>query len=339
MNTFVVLSLLLKVAMSIPDADDKLHIYALPVGQGDCTVIQCPRANGGLAKGFVTIIDAGSSTQNRGINGQHIVNFLGGTRLNFVVITHSDDDHLNYMNDILNFYQQDVIVYHPCSWQSYSKIDTVHANPKQVHSCYSIANCKNQVPELNLCPHDDSIKLSFVASAFGGCKNNRANNEDSLIAKITYAGWSTLITGDFEASQGAMRTFLSTARPDLRSDIYRLSHHGAYNGKANQKEFLDAIGAKIVFSSSGYRYKHPRCEVYDYYDAILYNSVNEHPYTCFTSSNNDNIRNVNTRKAIYVTSLYRRNDNNNWVSSYYLFEFSIMNNGNAFINFDHIGDD
>ena len=59
MNAIIILSLLLKVAVSIPDADNQLHIYALPVGQGDCTVIQCPKANGGPTKGVVTI-DIGS---------------------------------------------------------------------------------------------------------------------------------------------------------------------------------------------------------------------------------------------------------------------------------------
>ena len=44
----------------LPQADDNLNIYALPVGQGDCTVIQCPRTGTGNGKGVVTIIDAGT---------------------------------------------------------------------------------------------------------------------------------------------------------------------------------------------------------------------------------------------------------------------------------------
>ncbi|XP_011408079.1 PREDICTED: uncharacterized protein LOC105315218 [Amphimedon queenslandica] len=69
MNAILVLFLLFKVTVSIPDPDGKLHIYALPVGQGDCTVIQCPEADPEYPKGRVTIIDAGASN-NRGIDAE-----------------------------------------------------------------------------------------------------------------------------------------------------------------------------------------------------------------------------------------------------------------------------
>ena len=35
----------------LPPADDNLNIYALPVGQGDCTVIQCPKTSTVNGKG------------------------------------------------------------------------------------------------------------------------------------------------------------------------------------------------------------------------------------------------------------------------------------------------
>ena len=135
-----------------------------------------------------------------------------------------------------------------------------------------------------------------------------------------------------------MAAFLQTAGTDLRSHIYRLSHHGAFNGLANQVQFLDAVGAIAVFSSSGYRYNHPRCEVYNYYNAKLRvnDAIYKHPYTCF--SKKGKAKNVNTKKAIFVTSLYRRDNNNNWVMSHYLLKFSFANNGHAFVDFDHIFD-
>ena len=135
-----------------------------------------------------------------------------------------------------------------------------------------------------------------------------------------------------------MKAFLQTAGTDLRSHIYRLSHHGAYNGLANQVQFLDAVGAVAVFSSSGYKYGHPRCEVYDYYDAVLPDAVKEHPYTCFAP--NKVIRNVNTKKAIYVTSVIRKEDNTGtWVKSFYVVHFFIDKNGVVDMTFVYIGDD
>uniref|UniRef100_A0A1X7TNQ0 Metallo-beta-lactamase domain-containing protein n=1 Tax=Amphimedon queenslandica TaxID=400682 RepID=A0A1X7TNQ0_AMPQE len=319
MSLIDILSLLFKVAVSIPpipDADDQLHIYALPVGQGDCTVIQCPFGYGDPVKGTVTIIDAGSS-KFLGMKNSDIVDFLAGTELHLVVLTHSDKDHINYMNHILNSYAKKVPVYHSCEWATYTKnISSNNADPRQVPYCYSIKDCAKK---LNLCPNyqpdpnaANSVTLSIVASAYKQCVHagDEANNEDSIISKVTYVGKSTLITGDFELPKDHMRLFLDLAGPDLKSDIYKVSHHGAYtytNNKANRPEFLDAIGASYVFSSSGFKYpyNHPRCQIYDYYDAKFSdNAVAKHPYTCYNSKYEDDYKIINTRKPIYVTSVY-----------------------------------
>ena len=319
MNAIVILSLLLKVAVSIqpiPPPDDQLHIYALPVGQGDCTVIQCPRVGPYDTTSLVTIIDAGSS-KFLGMQNQDVVDFLAGTKLNLVVLTHSDNDHVNYMDLILNYYAKKVPVYHSCEWNHYMKYiknSNTYVDSRQVHYCYNIDNCAKK---LNLCPNyqpnpdaANSVTLSIVASANKRCVRagkKEANNEDSIISKITYAGKSTLITGDFELKAELMEEFLNTARPDLSSHIFRLSHHGAYNDDANQHKFLNAVGASYVFSSSGFKHGHPRCEVYDYYaklsDSIV---VDEHPYTCFNSIGKHKYRYLNrsTKKPIYVTSVY-----------------------------------
>ena len=351
MNAIIILSLLLKVAVSIPDADDSLHIYALPVGQGDCTVIQCPRGNGGPTKGVVTIIDAGASN-SRGIDGEGIVNFLSGTKLNFAVITHSHRDHFSYMKTILDHYgnsyysQYGTImkftVYHSCDWSRYKNhVKSNYAVPTEIGSCNSIADCENRnLPIASLCTNVDA-RLSFVASAVGECKGNA--NQDSIISKITYAGRSTLITGDFELPPNDMTVFLNTAGPDLRSHIYRLSHHGALN--ANPANLLNAIQAQYVFSSSGYRYGHPRCEIYDYYDDEknpyhLDNSVPDHPYTCYNLVSGKYVRvDRITRKPIYVTSLYREKSPGEWIRSYYTVEFNITSCGHVGVKLTHIGDE
>uniref|UniRef100_A0A1X7TTX4 Metallo-beta-lactamase domain-containing protein n=1 Tax=Amphimedon queenslandica TaxID=400682 RepID=A0A1X7TTX4_AMPQE len=357
MNAIVVLCLLLKVAVSIdpiPDADDRLHVYALPVGQGDCTVIQCPRGQGDPRKGTVSIIDAGASrsTNKLGMKEKDILDFLAGTRLNFVVITHSDLDHRSYINAILQSYGKTHLqktnikktfpVYHSCAWSSY-RIKSEYAKSKEVSKCAGVKKCKKK---LKLCPHSDNFgpTLSFVASAYGGCqgKNKKAANEDSIISKITYAGRSTLITGDFELKDDKMTTFLQKANGDLKSDIYRLSHHGASNKKANQIQFLDAVGASYVFSSSGYKYGHPRCQIYEYYyKKKLLDIVAKHPYTCFQSSKKHSFEPLEIRQPIYVTHIIRKNSFlfGSDIKSYYLIKFNINPLGHICVEFIHMGDE
>ena len=335
LSLFVVL-LSPQVALSdlshIPDADDDLHVYALPVGQGDCTVIQCPRAGPTDGKGLVTIIDAGASN-SVGMGKEEVAEFLSGTRLNFVVLTHSHLDHHAYIDYILEGYKTQVTVYHSCQWDSYN-VDSPYASPVEIPKCDSITDCATHQPVLSVCP---GITLAFVASALGECKGNRAENEDSIISKITYAGVSTLISGDFEGDEAFMKAFLAKGGADISSDIYRLCHHGAFNGKANTAEFLNAVGAKYVFSSSGYRYNHPRCEVYNYYnDRLADGVVAEHPYTCFNKDGIPDI--ITTTKAIYVTSVIREVGGEE-IKSFYVVKFDINSQGAIAAEAVYIGDE
>ena len=339
MNVILILFLLVKVAVSIPDADDKLHIYALPVGQGDCTVIQCPKANAHDTKGLVTIIDAGA-LNNRGINAKGITEFLAGAKINFVVLTHSDKDHFKYMNDVLKSYYEKsntkVTVYHPCDWSTYG-LSSTYADPTKVPRCVGIADCNQKLSELVLCP--GVAKLSFVVSSYISktCDNTKAKNGDSLISKITFATISALVPGDFELDDNDMKEFLNIAKLDLRSQIYKLSHHGSYG--ANPTKLLDAVGASYVFSSSAFMYGHPRCEIYDNYykDKLPDSTVAKHPYTCFNHIGNRQYasNNFNTQKAIYTTSTIEPYGMG-WIRTYYIVKLTINTNGKVDVEQDSL---
>uniref|UniRef100_A0A1X7UZ13 Uncharacterized protein n=1 Tax=Amphimedon queenslandica TaxID=400682 RepID=A0A1X7UZ13_AMPQE len=135
-----------------------------------------------------------------------------------------------------------------------------------------------------------------------------------------------------------MTAFLKKAGPDLKSQIYRLSHHGALH--ANPENFLSFIKAEYVFSSSGYRYGHPRCEIYDYYKNRLPNILPSHPYTCFNVVSGKYVPlNINIKKPMLVTSLFREKSPGQWVKSYYIVEFSISGCGHVDVKFTHIGDE
>ena len=80
---------------AIPPASGGLEIYALPVGQGDCTIIQCPT-------GTLIVLDCGSSSCSPQFSAQQVQNYLGN-RINDVstiIISHPDCDHYNYLYQI-----------------------------------------------------------------------------------------------------------------------------------------------------------------------------------------------------------------------------------------------
>ncbi len=72
--------------------DSKLNIFYFYVGEADCTLI--------MNKGQVMLIDAGNDT-----DGELIVQFLkeiGIKQIDYLIATHSDEDHIGGMKDIVN---------------------------------------------------------------------------------------------------------------------------------------------------------------------------------------------------------------------------------------------
>lgn len=72
--------------------DSKLNIFYFYVGQADCTLI--------MNKGQVMLIDAGEDS-----DGELIVQFLkkiGVPQIDYLIATHSDDDHIGGMKDVVN---------------------------------------------------------------------------------------------------------------------------------------------------------------------------------------------------------------------------------------------
>ena len=305
--------------MSLPEPDDNLNIYALPVGQGDSTVIQCPLVDNGT----VTIIDAGSS-KSTGFTKYDFVNYLKGQSIKYVILTHADTDHVKYIDPLLQSHRQPVTIYHSCSWSKYSsKVHSVNTTKFRVTKCCGLEGCNFSLP---LCPNSE-VMLNVIGSEYNNCKKSRTNG-DSIVSSIKYGNVSTLITGDFEGGKRFLRSYLSCVgndpvSSDLRADIYRLSHHGAYNGKANTEDFLKAVNASFVFSSSGLKsnYKHPRCELYDHYKGKLTVDNTRHSYTCYMKDGTT--ANYYTREGIYVTTVIEDE-----IVKNYVIKFSIDDKGN-----------
>ena len=321
----------------LPPADGNLNIYALPVGQGDCTVIQCPRPDGD-GHSIITIIDAGSS-RSTGFDEVELVHFLRlrEVTIRYIFLTHPHRDHIKYIDDIRNAYRRPVHIYHSCTWEHYNPwvtLRNVDRRTRVLHCCGR--NCS---PPITLCGggNQGNVILRVIGSEYTNtnCANNI--NGDSIVSTIEYRGVKTLITGDFEGSEAFINRYLDCVgrgpRSYLRADIFRLSHHGAYNERANnnsgvktanRREFLEAINARNVFSSSGLHqgYKHPRCIVHDYYRYSARTRVVPHLYTCYKRRNNQLVPKTTTiRTARYVTTVRQGQNIIN-----YIIKFSIAGN-------------
>ena len=249
-----------------PNTQD-LNVYAIPVGQGDCTIIQCPNGN-------IVVLDCGSSGGNR-VTPQQIQDALGDliNQVVAVIITHPDSDHFNYLYQInwnLDNIRAVIIggVLDDYNRPRSPKFDEIYNwllrfggrlatvnNRAGMLPC--IGDCTT-APGTNFC-ENQNIVFNILAANIGP-----SSNEKSIVMKVIMLvnQWSILLPGDIEG--GAANTIATDpgVRPQLHSTVYKIAHHGA-SRLANSQVWLDPIKPMHAFASSGYNFgscRHPRCE-------------------------------------------------------------------------------
>ena len=280
-------------AYVMPPADPFLHIYALPVGQGDATVIQCPSTYGGR----LTIVDMGSSARAEYyMSDTDILNFFGTSisKIDYVYLTHGDTDHYNIL-PLLNIQVSAVKgVYIGCNisdykTETYTKVfdwlNDVNAAGKLTRFPYQgcTSTCNSLVPICgggNINMRVMGANLDQYTPGTSTCVNG-----DSLVVRLEYNDFRLMNPGDLEDysgltydSEGYITSPSEYGEPgnlrlllngwaDPTTIFYRLAHHGTWPN-ANKQFFLEAIDVHYAFSSSklpgtGGRTNHPNCDLYD----------------------------------------------------------------------------
>jgi beta-lactamase superfamily II metal-dependent hydrolase len=85
-------------------------------------------------------------------------------------------------------------------------------------------------------------------------------NANSVVARLSYGGFSVLLAGDAEAPT---ETWLLGSGAPLRATVLKVAHHGSRY--ASSAPFLRAVGARIAVVSvgAGNRYHHPAAATLD----------------------------------------------------------------------------
>ena len=284
---------------SIPAPGNFLRVFVLPVGQGDCTFIQCPNGN-------IAIFDCGSRGGNR-LEPYQIRNWLGGqiNRVSHIFISHSDIDHHIFLPDIFcDDYNANMFVIIGGRLDDYSsanpKYDRTYAWLKKldsngrlvlINNGYSCMNtkCFTKQPLNNIC-NDENYKFYILAANIGP-----SANEKSIVMKIiATGGWSMLLSGDMEGR--ASEQIVAVYGKNLQSRVYQMSHHGA-SRRANNIEWIKAIYPVYAFASSGYDFgncRHPRCDTIDRLNDYGHISETTTPHKLYCGENDGTTRNYET---------------------------------------------
>lgn len=238
--TELITKILLIMLMSTPwDSAEKMTV--LDVGQGDGIVLQ--------SDGQSILVDGGSSSQKQ--VGKYVLlpyfKYEGISELDLILITHSDEDHMNGVLEILEESQK--------GWFHVRAVAMPYWM-KQTNEGANIENLARLVrTEVIYLKKADQID-------FGNTKIDILYPEEEDFSEDTNAGslvfeWETecgtgLFTGDLPSQQEEV--LLTRVKPCF---FLKVGHHGSNDSTTTA--FLDTIQPRFAFISCGEnnRYGHP----------------------------------------------------------------------------------
>lgn len=224
-------------------AGHEMQVHFIDVGQGDSILIESP-------SGKTMLIDGGVKGA-----GQQIVPYLkelGINKLDIVVATHPDADHIGGLIPVLDT----------------MPIEQFYDSGK-VHTSQTFEEMLTRIDEKNIPYHvpkiGDDIEFDKDVNVKVLNANDQAtdNNDASIVLKMTYGNVSFLLTGD--AGVALEKEMLQY---DVEATVLKAGHHGS--NTSSSEEFIQAVKPKVAILSYGEdnKYGHPHAEIVDRLQAI-----------------------------------------------------------------------
>lgn len=224
-------------------AGHEMQVHFIDVGQGDSILIESP-------SGKTMLIDGGVKGA-----GQQIVSYLkelGINKLDIVVATHPDADHIGGLIPVLDN----------------MTIEQFYDSGK-VHTSQTFEEMLTRIDEKNIPYHvpkiGDDIELDKDVNVKVLNANDQAtdNNDASIVLKMTYGNVSFLLTGD--AGVALEKEMLQY---DVKATVLKAGHHGS--NTSSSEEFIQAVKPEVTILSYGEdnKYGHPHAEIVDRLQAI-----------------------------------------------------------------------
>jgi len=228
--------------------DDQLQLHFIPVGQGDATLARFP-------DGRTLLVDAGGRRLGADPGRRTVVPYLrrlGIGRVDWVVATHADFDHVGGLVAVAERLRPRTFIYHPV--EGARRLREVAEAMAAVGARRIALDGERMLAES---PADVRVWKPQVA---GG-----ADNDISLVTRIGFEGRAALLPGDIEA--GGERWFVDRCRAGrlCEVDVLKVPHHGSKT--SSTESFLRATspGAAVVSAGKFNRYGHPADEVVERY--------------------------------------------------------------------------
>ncbi len=221
-------------------SNHNLQFHFIDVGQGDSSLIITP-------KGKTILIDAGDEAHAKKVLSY--VREQGIEKLDLVIATHPDADHIGGMDKVIKNFDIDVFAMPDVS----AKTNQYKQIQRELKAKKMKATRLYQGDEVQI---DDDIDFEILSPVKG--KKYDDTNEYSIVAKIVYKDTSFILMGDATMEN---EVDIINNVPDIDIDVLKLGHHGSSTSSSDY--FITKTSPKIAIISCGKnnKYGHPHQEV------------------------------------------------------------------------------
>ncbi len=230
--------------------EGRLSVTILDVGQGDGIFIQGPA-------GGTYLIDGGSSDIKK-VGQYRIEPFLksrGVGRLDYVLISHGDSDHMNGVADLIERRKIGI------------EIGTLVLPMQEAwdESLCSLADMARQagIQVAEIGPGQGIQEKEAALSCIQPAKGDeiQPGNEASMVLALSSGEFDMLLIGDVEGKGEELLTERLTKTEQARTwEVLKVAHHGSRN--STSERFLQSVQPAFAIISAGEqnRYGHPHQE-------------------------------------------------------------------------------
>ena len=230
----------LAVVISTPIQSDILGVHFIDVGQGDGVFITTPTQRR-------ILIDGGKRDSSVAFKVGALMPFYD-KRIDVVVATHADSDHIGGLIDVLDRFEVGMLVVQD------------KGNDKFLHTVLMQKAREKQV-QIHEAGDIQRISIGEVQVEFIRPDLTLADateNQKSVITKLVYRNDSFLFTGDIDND---VETQLVRERVDVSADVLKVAHHGSKSSSTDL--FIKAVNPTLAVIQAGKdnSYGHPHEQV------------------------------------------------------------------------------